>query len=170
MSLKTCEYLKGFTFLASLWLLATPLAAQSSLSLSSVTGAPGSTVSMVLSVATPSGTAPSALEWTLGAPAASVTSFNVVPDASLQAAGKSVNCTGTVASYTCVLSGGNAVLADGAVADVSMTLSSAASTSTVALANDIGVSAVGGGLTVTTGTGGVITVSGQAVPTLNSIT
>lgn len=147
----------------------TPLYAQSSLALSSVTGIPGTTISMDFS-ASSSGTTPTALQWTLSAPGGNVTNLSVAPDPSLTAAGKSISCSGNVAAYLCVASGGNAAIPNGVVARVSADLSATAATSLVSIAKGAGVSAVGDPLTVTA-TGGLIAVAAGLVspPTLSGI-
>src|SRR5690349_13503940 len=73
--------------------------AQSSLSLSSLTAAAGSTVGLNLSLSSTSGSAPSGLQWTLAYPAASVSHISVAAGTSANAAGKTISCAAVTAEY-----------------------------------------------------------------------
>src|SRR5690349_14749506 len=81
------------------------LRAQSSLSLSSATGSPGTAVTLGLTL---SGAAsPAGMQWTFSYPAASVSSFVVSAGPAATAAGKTVQCSGSSTAYVCVVSGIN---------------------------------------------------------------
>src|SRR5689334_22041604 len=86
-------------------LIHAPAAAQT-LALSSATGLAGGTAVMSL-VLSPSSAAPTALQWTMQFPAASVVGVNVTTGAASAGAGKSISCIPASGSYTCVLYGPN---------------------------------------------------------------
>lgn len=144
--------------------LAEVLCAQSSLTLSSATTTAGGTVPLNLSLSSPAGSAPAALQWTLTYPTGSVTSVSVAAGASATAAGKSISCAGGAAAYTCVAAGTNAnTIANGVVAVVTATLSAGGNGATIGVNSAIGatptgywgaVSATGGSITLQAGSGG----------------
>src|SRR4051794_34328999 len=93
------------------------LMAQSSLSLSSLTVAAGSPVSLDLALGTGTGTQPAAIQWTFTYPAASVQALVVTAGPALTAAGKTLTCAGSSTAYICIGSGINAnVISSGVVA------------------------------------------------------
>src|SRR5687767_14892921 len=89
----------------SLWLaplLAYPAWSQQvAFSLTAGTGAPGSTVTLSLSMTASGGAQPASLQWRIGYPS-DVTSVAVNAGTALTAAGKSVTCFSSGGSTTCV--------------------------------------------------------------------
>jgi hypothetical protein len=81
--------------------------AESSLTLSSTTATAGSSVTLDLSLASPSGSEPAALQWTLDYPAAGVARISVTAGLAATAAGKSISCAGDSTAYICIVSGLN---------------------------------------------------------------
>lgn len=161
--------LLGISFGCSIVALALgPAAFAQSLSLSSATAAPGATVALSLSVSSPAGGEPSALQWTFSYPSASIASIAVSAGAAATAAGKSVSCAGGPTAYTCVLSGDNTnVIANGIVAAVTAALTSSAATASVGIGASLGANTAGSAVTIAA-TGGVITIPTTS-PTLTSL-
>jgi hypothetical protein len=121
--------------------------AQSTLTLSSVTAAPGNTVSLSLSLSSPVGREPAALQWALNYPAASVANLTVAPGPSMIAAGETLSCNGGPASYICVAYALKAAtLANGVVATVQVTLTAGATTTSIGVVNAMGAGADGSAL------------------------
>ncbi len=140
--------------------------AQPVLTLSSGSGTRGGSVALNLSLSSPSGSEPSALEWTFSYPAASVASITIANGASLTAAGKSITCNAGTA-YTCIAYGINSnVISNGVVGIATLTLTSGATTAAVGITNPVAATAAGASETVTA-TGGTITVT-QA-PVISSL-
>ncbi|HEY1218637.1 MAG TPA: hypothetical protein VGF03_06835 [Bryobacteraceae bacterium] len=106
----------------------------------------------------PAGGAPAGLQWTLTYAAGNVAAIGAVASASVTAAGKAITCFSTPVSYTCALSGTNdAVIGNGVVAVINVTMASTAVTTPVGLANMAGAAAAGSSIPIT-GTGGTITL------------
>src|SRR5579862_9457784 len=95
--------------LASLMAVAVGLVAQSALqptlSLSSATVAPGSTVDVDLFLTSPATTVPATLQWTMGFPPASVDDVSVSQVSTVS--GKTPYCIGRAGSVSCVMTGLN---------------------------------------------------------------
>ncbi len=163
------RYNKIFVFLAILLVFGSAALAQSTLTLSSINAAPGSTITLNLSLASPAGSEPTGLQWTLGYPSTAVASVSMAASPSATAAGKSLACSGRPAAYTCIAYGMNSTtIANGIVAVATVTLTPGAATAAVAVSNPIAVLPDGTSLPVTA-TGGVITVSTTASPTVTSL-
>ena len=143
-----------------------PAAAQPALSLSSTSASAGSAVTLNLSLSSPAGSEPSAIQWTLNYPPASLSNISVIPGATLAPVGKTLQCVSGSGSYTCIAYGMNAtILPDGVVAQV---VASPATAGTVA----IGFSALAGSSPAgdsepIAGVGGTITVPSSPAITLN---
>ena len=143
------------------------LLAQSSLVLSSGTTAPGGPVSLNLTMTSPAGKQPAAVQWTFTYPSAALASFTVGAGPSLTAANKTIACSGNGSAYTCVAYGMNATpIANGIAATVSVTPAGGASTVTIGVSNALGATPAGDAIAVTA-TGGVVNVISQ--PTLSTI-
>ncbi len=142
-----------------------------SLSLASGSAVQGSSLSLNLSLTTSGGSAPSALQWTLGYSPGSIGSINVAAGPALTPAGWTLTCQASSGTVICIAIGmGDTVIAGGTVAIVTVGLGSAASGSTVpmSVSGTLGALPNGTGLAVT-GTGGTITVL-ALVPVINSAT
>lgn len=154
--------------ISNIGLLCPLLLAQTSISLSSATASPGATLSLGLSIAT-SGTAPTGLQWTLTYPATQVSSFSVTSGPSATAAGKTVTCAYASGSSTCLVTGLNTnTMTSGVAAYVNVTLAPTASTTSVAISNPVAASSSGTGISISSATGGVITVT-TTVTTVSSL-
>ena len=113
----------GFAFFAIISGFGNALWAQSTLTLASGTATAGSTVALNLSLSSPAGSEPAALQWVLTYPSASIASISVAPGTSTTTAGKSISCAGGPAAYTCIAFGINSnTISDGVVAVVTITL------------------------------------------------
>lgn len=107
----------------ALVVIATGLSVQSqcnaqgdALSLSSGSGAAGSNVALNLSLASPTGSEPAAVEFSVNYPSDQMASFTAVAGSAATAAGKSLTCSG----QTCLLYGlNNQILQNGVVAVLS---------------------------------------------------
>jgi Cohesin domain len=135
------------------------------LGLASASGRPGDTVSLNISLN--SSTNPSAIEFALNYSAPDFSAVSVNLGAAATAANKSVSCSQSTGSATCLIWGLNAtVISNGVLATGVMTLSkSTAKTSTaVGLAGLSSASSAAGALTVS-GTGNTINI--QQIPVLN---
>src|SRR5580704_2292652 len=79
-----------------------------SLALSSGTATLNGTVALSLGLTSPTGSEPSALQWTLTYAPASVVSISSSSGPAVIAAGKTLTCSAASGTYTCVASGMNA--------------------------------------------------------------
>ena len=151
---------------AALASLACPsLFAQSSLSLSSATANPGASVTLPVSISN-SGAVPSGLQWIFSYPSAAITSIAATVGPAASAAGKSLLCAGAVGSLTCLIAGFDTTgIASGVVANLQMTFSPNATTTSIGLISPVAVSAAGSSMTSPTAGGGVV-----SVPTLSAVT
>jgi hypothetical protein len=102
----------------------------------------GNNLSLDLSILSPPGGEPAAVGWTISYPVSSITAISVAAGPSATAAGKSLSCSSSPGSYTCIASGMNArIIANGMLATVSATVSGLAAIDfgvggTAAVAND----------------------------------
>lgn len=127
---------------------------------SALSGAQGS---LTLTLTSPAGSAPASLQWTFTYPVG-VTGFGISVGPALAAAGKSLNCFGGAAAYTCLATGTNSnAIPNGVVGTVSFTPNEIASVS-VAIQNPIAASSTGSSLTIS-GTGAIF--SSISVSSLN---
>ena len=131
---------------------------QDTLALSSGTAVQGGAIALNLSLTSPAGSTPAGLQWTLTYAAGNVASIGVVAGASAAAANKTPTCFSSAGSYTCLLTGmSDAVIQNGVVAVINVTMTSSAITTPVGITNLAGAAPGGGPISVT-GTGGTITV------------
>jgi uncharacterized protein (TIGR03437 family) len=135
------------------------------LSLSSASAPAGSPVSLAFSLAS-GGSQDAGLQWTFSYPAASVTGFSVTAGPALTAAGKTLYCSGAATAYTCLAVGTNQTgIADGIVANVSVTLASGAGSALINASNTMGVDGNGSSMSLTGAAG-----SASALVTAPSVT
>jgi uncharacterized protein (TIGR03437 family) len=116
----------------------------------------------------PVGSEPAGVQWTLTYPAGNTASIGAVAGSSATAADETITCFSGAGSYTCLLSGMNdAVIQNGVVAVINVTMTSSAGTTPIGLTNLAGATAAGSPISVT-GTGGTITLPAPLVlaPTL----
>ncbi len=141
--------------------------AQSSLTLSSATAAPGSSVALNLTLASPSGSEPAAIQWTLDYPAASVAGLSVSAGSAATSAEKSIACASSSDSgYICIVSGLNSnTISNGVVGVVSLVLTPNATTAPIGMSNVLGASPVGDSLPVSPA-GGTVSIATAPLPPL----
>ena len=150
---------KYFSFITILfaWSL---LNGQPSLTLSSASAPGGGSATLNLSVSSPSGSEPAALQWTANYPAANVVSVS----ATASTGGKPLTCTGALGSYTCVSNDLTSnVIANGTIASLTFNLAAGATTMPITLTSTYGVTPAGSSDS-TTGAGGSITVPSTGAP------
>ena len=141
---------------------------QDALALSSGTAVAGGAIALNLSLNSPVGSEPAGVQWTLTYPAGNTASIGAVAGSSATAADETITCFSGAGSYTCLLSGMNdAVIQNGVVAVINVTMTSSAGTTPIGLTNLAGATAAGSPISVT-GTGGTITLPAPLVlaPTL----
>ena len=128
-----------------------------SLALASGATSPGGTVSLNLSLTSPSGNAPAGLEWTLVYSPSDITAIAASAGSSATSAGKFMSCSASPGSYTCLLTGLNTnPIQNGVVAVINVTISPATTATSIAVTNAMAASSAGSGIS-TTATGGTIT-------------
>jgi len=134
-----------------------------SLALSSGVTTAGGTVSLNLSLTSPSGSE-AGMEWTFTYSSSAITNISALAGAAAKSASKSLACAGSSGYYTCFLtgltSGGlNAnVIGNGVVAVLTVTLAAGTSSTNIGITNALGSSASGGAIQVV-GTGGTVSTS-----------
>ena len=128
-----------------------------SLALSSATLGASRTVSLNLTLTSPTGNAPAAIQWTLTYPASAVTAFSATAGTALTSAGKTLTCVSGSGTYKCLATGMNTtVIPNGLVAVVSVTLAASATSASIGVTGIAGASPSGGTIALTS-TGGAIT-------------
>ncbi len=159
LCLDLCRSLFSRVFLSAVAVTAFANAQSASLMLGSGAGAPGSNVTLNLTLSA-GGTQPAALQWTLQYSATDITSVTASIGAAASASGKSLTCTSSSGSAMCVIFGLNqSTIADGTVAQLTFAVapgttstSSAIQLTQVVLSDAAGanipVSANGGSITV----------------------
>src|ERR1022692_4228175 len=136
---------------------ATAFCQSDALALSSGATTPGGTVSLNLSLSSPSGSQPAGIEWTFVYLPSDIFAISASAGAAATAAGKSLSCAGSPGSYLCLLTGLNGnVIQNGVVAVLTVTLSAASSGATISVTNALSASTAGSAIQ-TTATGGTIT-------------
>jgi len=139
-----------------------------SLALSSGTAAANGSVSLNLALTSPSGSQPSAIQWTVTYPPANVVGISVTAGAALTAAGKTLSCNGASGAYTCEASAENAgIISNGSVAVVNLTMAAGLTTTAIGIGNSAESSPTGSGIVVLS-TGGTVT-GGAVLPTVSSL-
>ncbi len=112
------------------------LAQPETLTLSSGSAIPGSTVSLDLSLISPAGSEPAGLQWTFLFSPTAISNVSVAAGAAAVAAGKSLSCTLGSGTYTCVLWGLNsAIVHNGVVATATFTTTPALTITTTVVGN-----------------------------------
>lgn len=131
------------------------LCAQPALTLSPG-GALGTTSStnviMNLSLSSPAGSEPSALQWTLNFPAGLVTIVTGTPGPAATAAGKTLSCAIDFGTYSCALKGMNSsIISNGIIASFNFALTYPGTSITVNMTGSAGSSSLGATETVFSG-------------------
>lgn len=157
-----------FGFLAISWLVFLPcdlgFAQGPSLTLSSATANPGSTVGLAVSL-TAGATAPAGLQWTISYPANQIAAISATAGAASLAAGKSIACGSSAGFFTCLVSGMNANgIAAGVVANIQVTLAANAGTVVTNVSSPMGADATGSMIPAMASAGG-----GILVPSISAV-
>jgi hypothetical protein len=156
-------------FIAFLMSSTAALCQSDSLALSSGVVAPGGTVTLSLSLTSPTGSQPAGLQWTFSFDSTQIVAVNASAGPSTTGAGATMTCAAATGAYTCLVDGMNASsLQNGVVATVAMTVAASASTTNVAVSNPLGASAAASAILVI-GSGGTITVTGSQSLGLTSV-
>jgi uncharacterized protein (TIGR03437 family) len=121
-----------------------------SLSLSSGVVAANGTVPLNLNLASPAGSQPASIQWTLTYPAASVVSIAAsLGPAGSGSAAKTIGCVPGAGSYTCLIYGINAaVIPNGTVAIVNLTMAAGATSASIGITKASAASAAGNAIAV----------------------
>src|SRR5437762_2488044 len=152
------------------WILlaaaASPLVAQqATVSLGSVSGAPGAIVNLTVSLAASGTTQPGTLQWTMSYPS-DITSVTVTAGTSAVAGNKSISCSSKPGSTICVAWGVNAnVISNGPLATAAFQLaSSTVNTSEAVQVTNVMASTAGGMGIPASGVGSTISVTSTTTP------
>ena len=151
-------FAKFFLWNSMIALMASPLLAQQgALSINSATTVPGSTAVLTVSTSANGAVQPAILRWTMQYPP-DVTGIEVTAGPAASDAGKTVTCSYTISSATCLAWGENAtVIQDGPVATATFQISAASKNSIIAVSNLVGsASDLQGNSLPVTSAGGVI--------------
>jgi len=117
------------------------LEAQTCLVLSPAPSATEGTASFELALYTVAGTRPSAVQWTLQYPSATVKKLSVEDGSALKSTGKTALCAGDATAYKCLTVGtAEKAIDDGIVARVTAVLASGATTATIEIKDALGTS------------------------------
>ena len=144
-----------------------------SLALSSAVVPPGGTAVLNLTLTSPAGYEPAALQWTFTYSPTDIVALSAAIGSTATAAGKSLSCEASAGTYTCMLtglgpSGLNAnIIQNGTVAVVTATLSPASSATSINVTNGMAAAAPGAPIPLT-GSAGTITVAIPVALTLLS--
>ena len=161
--------IQALSIVAFLFLSINCVFAQGTLALSSGTAAANSSAALNLTLTFPAGSEPAGLQWTLTYSPTSIISISAIAGASANAAGKSLYCSASSGSYICLLAGLNtAVMQNGVVAVVSVTIGSGVASTTINVTNTLGASAEGNPLPIN-GVGGTVTAVPPPPPTLRAL-
>lgn len=159
---ETCNFIKKLHLVMVLAALAGPVAAQTpSLSLAGGSGAPGSLVSLNISLSANGGAQPAGLQWTLNYSQADFSSVSVDIGAAATAAGKTISCSNNAGSITCVVVGFNTTtIGDGiiGIARFQIAASTQNTSSQISMTGVAGTTSGGGSIAVT-GTGNSIAIN-----------
>jgi uncharacterized protein (TIGR03437 family) len=131
-----------------------------SLALSSGSTIPGGTVSLSLTLTSPSGSQPAGLQWTLTYSPAAVIAITASRGPVAGAAGKSITCVGSPGAYQCILIGlDTTVMQNGVAAVVRVTVAANVPSAAIGITNALGTSATATAIPVTATGGTILTTS-----------
>jgi hypothetical protein len=143
--------------------------AQTSLTLSSVPGSTGSS-NFSVSASIPSGSNLALLQWQFTFSPSSIASLAVTAGPALTAAGKTLTCGVSAGIYSCIAYGlNNNLIASGVLANVTATLTSAASAGIVTLGSALGATATGEPFTISS-SGATVNVAAATTATVTALT
>jgi uncharacterized protein (TIGR03437 family) len=160
--------LVGFIFLS---ITSSPSQAQQvNVSLGSGSSVPGSTVALDLSLTTSGSAQPAIVQWTMNYPSADIAGVSVNDGPTATAAGKSVLCSSTPGSTTCVVYGVNQNrISDGVAATATFNVAlGALDASAPVQIMGAAASAPDASVIATAGTGGTISISQSSQPPVAS--
>jgi uncharacterized repeat protein (TIGR01451 family) len=160
---KRLFFLNAPALAVTLGLLALPLFGQTdSLALASGIAGADQTASLNLSVTSPAGSEPAALQWTFTYTPSAITSLTASIGSAASAAGKTLSCASGSGTYTCVLYSMNTTtIANGVVAVVNVTIATGVGSASIGVTNQVAASATGNNINLTA-TGGSVTGSVSA--------
>ena len=144
-----------------------------SLAIGSAAAAPGTSTTLNLSMTATGGAQPDGVQWSLGYSVTDVSSIAVSAGAAATGAGKSLACSNGTGNVTCLLYGVNsAVIANGVIAQIAVTLASGTQSASSAIQISGAVAANGAGNAITTtGSSGALTITqSSAQPALSTLT
>lgn len=141
-----------------------------SLALSSGTAAADGSISLNLTLTSPAGSTPAAIQWTLTYTPGAITSITATAGSAATAAGKTLDCRSTSGSYTCLASGMNTnAIANGTVAVVNAVIAGGVSSAIVGVTNTVAASAAGSAVALTGSAGTITGSSPPPTPVLTSL-
>jgi uncharacterized protein (TIGR03437 family) len=133
-----------------------------SLVLSSGTAGANGSISLNLTITSPAGDEPTAVQWTFTFPPSDLVSISASAGQAATNAGKTLSCASNSGTYTCLASGLNAnIISNGTLAVVSVTLASGVTSTSIGVSNALGALASGTGLAVAA-TSGIVTGASPA--------
>ena len=160
---------QGLCAVILLALSVNPLIAQGTLALSSGGAAPNGSATLNLTLASPAGSEPAGIQWTLTYSPTNIVSISAIAGASGAAAGKSLSCSASSGSYICLLVGLNSnVMQNGVAAVVNVTMASGVPSTTINVTNTLGATAAATSLLIN-GFGGIVTAAAPPLTTLNAM-
>ena len=131
---------------------------------------PGGTVSLNLSLDSPSGSQPAGLEWTFAYLPSNIVAISAAAGQAATDASKSLSCAGSPGSgsYTCFLTGlgpdglNANIMQNGVVAVLTVTVSTAASGTAINISNALGTSVAGSAIPITATAGNIFMPPGAS--------
>jgi hypothetical protein len=133
-------------------------------------GSGSGTISIDLTLSSPAGSEPAAIQWTVGFPASDVMWASVVPGPAAVSAGKSITCAIDFGAYTCVASGTNAtIITNGVVASVTLTLAPGLTSTSTNLNQTIASNNLGASIGLAAAGGSVGGGAGGSGPPVSSL-
>ena len=141
-------------------LILSPVNAQTCLMLSSAKAQPDGTASLDLSLNSPSGLPPAAVQWTFRYSSSAIRSITVDDGPALLSIGKTTFCAEDPDAYKCLITGANTkTIPNGVIAKVSAVLAPGAHTATIQVCEALGA-AIGGDPIAISSESGTITEGG----------
>jgi hypothetical protein len=157
-------FVHKYLFLSVIFITCQLIYGQPALSLSSAAASAGGTVTLSVSLSSPTGSEPAALQWSTSYPASSMAPVAAIAGPSTTAAGKALSCSSSSGTYTCVITAVNSItISNGIVAYLTFALSSSTGPVPVALTGLSGPTLLGSAQTVAGSTGTIAVASGPPV-------
>src|SRR5262252_4279735 len=161
------DFVHKYLFLIISFIACDVIYGQPSLTLSSGIAAAGGSVTLSVSLSSPPGSEPAALQWTTAYPASSMAPATALAGPSTTATGKTLSCSNSSGAYTCVVTGMNSTpISDGIVAYLTFALSSSAGSMPVGLTGLAGPTLLGSAQNVAATAGTILVSSGPPVSSI----